>query len=60
MTAIELPKPVTSLALDAGWHRDPMGEHRLRYFDGAEWTDHVTHFGPWPCEGCDSVDTTND
>lgn len=35
-----------------GWFNDPLGRHHLRYHDGTEWTDHVTHFGPTPCEGC--------
>lgn len=26
----------------AAWHPDPTGRHHLRYFDGANWTDHVT------------------
>lgn len=59
MTAIELPNPVAPIALEAGWHRDPRGEHRLRYFDGAKWTDNVTHFGPWPCEGCGPIPATD-
>jgi hypothetical protein len=25
----------------AGWHPDPHGEKRLRYFDGNAWTAHV-------------------
>jgi hypothetical protein len=37
---------------EAGWYPDPDREHRLRYFDGSNWTGHVTHFGPTPCEGC--------
>lgn len=24
-----------------GWYPDPHGEHQFRYWDGAEWTDHV-------------------
>ncbi|MEZ5228102.1 MAG: DUF2510 domain-containing protein [Acidimicrobiales bacterium] len=36
----------------AGWYSDPFGQHRMRYFSGTEWTDHVTHFGPTPCQGC--------
>ncbi|MCK9248942.1 MAG: DUF2510 domain-containing protein [Solirubrobacteraceae bacterium] len=27
--------------LDAGWYADPQGEKRLRYFDGATWTNHT-------------------
>ena len=37
---------------EAGWYRDPDGEHNLRYFDGSGWTGHVTHYGPMPCDGC--------
>ncbi len=36
----------------AGWFDDPRGEHRFRYFDGTDWTDHVTHYGPTPCLRC--------
>ncbi len=36
----------------SGWFRDPMSLHAKRYFDGTEWTSHVTHRGPTPCEGC--------
>ena len=25
----------------ADWYPDPLGTARLRYWDGAEWTDHV-------------------
>lgn len=35
-----------------GWFDDPELQHRMRYFDGAGWTGHVTHFGPTPCSGC--------
>ncbi len=24
------------------WHPDPSGEHRLRYWDGAQWTEHTS------------------
>lgn len=37
---------------EAGWYPDPDREHHLRYFNGAGWTAHVTHFGPSPCHGC--------
>jgi uncharacterized protein YxjI len=29
----------------ANWYPDPMGRHELRYFDGSEWTDHVSSAG---------------
>ena len=40
-----------------GWHTDPRGEHELRYHDGNDWTEHVTHFGPVPCKGCNPAVT---
>jgi uncharacterized protein YxjI len=30
---------------DAGWHPDPSGAHELRYFDGTQWTEHVSDRG---------------
>ena len=27
------------------WYPDPSGRHQLRYFDGAQWTDHVSSNG---------------
>ncbi len=38
--------------VEAGWHDDPFGLHRMRYHSGRDWTEHVTHFGPTPCAGC--------
>lgn len=35
-----------------GWFDDPTGQHHQRFFDGHEWTEHVTHTGPLPCNGC--------
>ncbi|SDQ25788.1 DUF2510 domain-containing protein [Microbacterium sp. cf332] len=32
----------------AGWHPDPSGQHQLRYWDGQQWTDHVS---PYPEAG---------
>lgn len=29
----------------AAWYPDPRGRHELRYWDGAEWTDHVADGG---------------
>lgn len=26
----------------AGWHSDPLGQARLRWWDGQQWTDHTT------------------
>lgn len=49
MAIVEEPLPQTS---EAGWMPDPEGRHNLRFFDGNQWTDHVTHFGPTPCVGC--------
>jgi hypothetical protein len=25
----------------AGWHPDPWGQKRLRYWDGTQWTGHT-------------------
>lgn len=30
----------------AGWHQDPAGSGRLRYYDGARWTDHYADQTP--------------
>ena len=49
MTAIAEP---TLQSVEAGWFPDPTRQHDLRYHDGTDWTDHVTHFGPTPCQGC--------
>lgn len=29
----------------AAWHPDPTGRHELRYWDGSQWTDHVSDSG---------------
>ncbi len=29
----------------AAWHPDPTGRHELRYWDGTQWTDHVSDNG---------------
>lgn len=29
----------------ANWHKDPMGRHEFRYWDGAAWTEHVADGG---------------
>lgn len=50
-TTATLVRPVVRTT-DKGWHDDPRGEHKLRFHDGHEWTEHTTHFGPVPCTGC--------
>lgn len=32
-------------AASAGWHPDPAGRHDLRYWDGRQWTEHVSDGG---------------
>ncbi len=49
MTATDQP---AELYTDPGWFPDPLRQHHLRYFDGDQWTDHVTHRGPEPCGRC--------
>jgi Protein of unknown function (DUF2510) len=29
----------------SGWYADPLGRHQLRYFDGSQWTEHVSSNG---------------
>jgi len=36
------PAPPSVPQTPAGWLPDPTGEHRLRYWDGATWTDNVS------------------
>ena len=31
--------------MNAEWHPDPTGRHELRYWDGAQWTEHVSDGG---------------
>jgi uncharacterized protein YxjI len=45
----------------AGWHPDPMGRHELRYWDGTQWTEHVSSHGRQsvdPPTGTSPVPTT--
>jgi hypothetical protein len=37
--ALAAPPPMTSRPAD--WYPDPHGEARLRYWDGARWTEHT-------------------
>ncbi len=35
------PEPPPPPTVPADWYPDPHGKHRLRYWDGSAWTDHV-------------------
>ena len=39
----------------ANWYPDPMGRHRMRYWDGQAWTEHVTTNG---VQGTDPLQQT--
>ncbi len=43
MTAFNPPPKVP--ATPAGWYADPLGRHEMRYFDGTQWTEHVSSHG---------------
>jgi hypothetical protein len=32
-------------ATPAGWYHDPSGRYEVRYWDGAQWTEHVARSG---------------
>jgi uncharacterized protein YxjI len=32
-------------AAPAGWFADPLGRHEMRYYDGTQWTEHVSSHG---------------
>jgi hypothetical protein len=49
--ALDAPA-LTPIKVDRGWHDDPFDQHELRFHDGDGWTEHVTHLGPVPCQGC--------
>jgi len=36
---------MTDAGPPANWHPDPFGRHELRYWDGAQWTEHVSSHG---------------
>ena len=33
------------MSIDAGWLPDPTGTHQVRYWDGSQWTEHVSDGG---------------
>ncbi len=39
------PAPAATPAIPAGWYADPAGRYELRYWDGAQWTEHVSRAG---------------
>ena len=36
---------MTDTGTPANWHPDPFGRHELRYWDGTQWTEHVSSHG---------------
>lgn len=36
---------LTTTATPAGWHPDPTERHEMRYWDGTDWTAHVSNAG---------------
>ena len=42
---VEVPPVPAALPTPTGWHRDPLGRHQLRYWDGSTWTSHVSDEG---------------
>jgi uncharacterized protein YxjI len=52
---------MTDTGNPAAWHPDPFGRHELRYWDGAQWTEHVSSHGRQstdPPVGAGAVPTT--
>lgn len=39
------PPPPVVASIPAGWNPDPLGRHELRYWDGTQWTEHVSNAG---------------
>ncbi|MEQ1787916.1 MAG: phospholipid scramblase-related protein [Acidimicrobiales bacterium] len=53
---------MTTAGTPANWHPDPFGRHELRYWDGSQWTEHVSSHGKQsldPPVGGSAVPTTN-
>jgi uncharacterized protein YxjI len=52
----------TTPSTPAGWYPDPIGRHEHRYWDGAQWTEHVSSHGRQsvdPPTGGGAVPTVN-
>ncbi|MFZ8998733.1 MAG: DUF2510 domain-containing protein [Ilumatobacteraceae bacterium] len=50
VSAVVTPEPAaqpvaTSAGAPAGWYADPSGRFELRYWDGGQWTEHVSRAG---------------
>lgn len=44
--AVAVPQPATiGAAPQPGWHPDPQGRHQYRWWDGHQWTTHVSDTG---------------
>lgn len=39
------PEPAAAAAAPAGWYADPANRYELRYWDGSQWTEHVSRGG---------------
>jgi uncharacterized protein YxjI len=37
--------PPSAASTPAAWYADPLGRHELRYYDGTQWTEHVSSHG---------------
>jgi hypothetical protein len=44
-TASDTAAAATAGAAPAGWYADPSGRFELRYWDGGQWTEHVSRAG---------------
>ena len=44
-TSVTTTATVNSTAVPAAWYPDPSTRFELRYWDGAEWTEHVARGG---------------
>jgi uncharacterized protein YxjI len=45
MTSYGAPQQQQQPQSPAGWYADPLGRHQLRYYDGSQWTEHVSSNG---------------